>query len=92
MAMKTRAFLVKDIDSAVLERLLGEGPLLLNSRKMNSVNITMIKHQFQNLLMVIQINVRGGGLDRSFANPLYKEKVEVSNLKQLEVGLKNYVN
>ena len=52
MAMKTRAFLVKDIDSAVLERLLGRGPLLLSSRKMNSVNITTIKHQFQNLLMI----------------------------------------
>ena len=77
MSMKTRAFLVKDIDPTVLQRLLGTRSLAteLSSEELNQyyLNKAPIPKDSEGLLKLMS---HGGGLEKSFNNPLYKEKLQ----------------
>tara|TARA_B100000900_G_C20602288_1_gene726162 strand:+ start:1468 stop:6753 length:5286 start_codon:yes stop_codon:yes gene_type:complete len=77
MSMKTRAFLVKDIDPTVLQRLLGTRSLAteLSSEELNQyyLNKAPIPTDSNGLLKLMS---QGGGLEKSFNNPLYKEKLQ----------------
>lgn len=77
LAMKTRAFLVKDIDPEILQRLLGTRSLAtqLNQDELTEffVEKTPIPTDAKGLLHLMN---HGGGLDREFQNPLYREKLQ----------------
>ena len=76
MSMKTRAFLVKDIDPSILQRLLGTRSLAteLSSEQLNTyyANKAPVPTNSRELFRLMS---HGGGLDREFNNPLYKEKL-----------------
>ena len=76
MSMRTRAFLVKDIDPAILERLLGRRSLAteMTSEQIEAYYASKvpIPKDADTLLALME---HGGGLDRSFGNPLYREKL-----------------
>ena len=77
MSMKTRAFLVKDIDPTILQRLLGTRSLAteLSEQELNDyyLNKAPIPSDSAGLLRLMS---HGGGLEKSFNNPLYKEKLQ----------------
>ena len=77
MSMKTRAFLVKDIDPTILQRLLGTRSLAteLSEQELNDyyLNKAPIPNDSSKLLNLMS---HGGGLEKSFNNPLYKEKLQ----------------
>mgnify|MGYP005674465601 CR=1 FL=1 len=77
MSMKTRAFLVKDIDPTILQRLLGTRSLAteLSEQELNEyyLNKAPIPENAKGLL---QLMSHGGGLEKSFNNPLYREKLQ----------------
>lgn len=76
MAMKTRAYLVKDIDPAILQRLLGTRSLAteLTAEQLDKFYLDKapIPTNAKELMMLMS---HGGGLDQEFNNPLYKEKL-----------------
>lgn len=76
MSMKTRAFLVKDIDPAILQRLLGTRSLAteLSKEQLDTyyADKAPIPTDAKGLMRLMS---HGGGLDRQFNNPLYKEKM-----------------
>ena len=76
MSMKTRAFLVKDIDSSILQRLLGTRSLAteLSNEQLLAYysNKVPVPSSAKGLFRLMS---HGGGLDREFKNPLYREKL-----------------
>jgi hypothetical protein len=74
--MKTRAFLVKDIDPSILQRLLGTRSLAteLSSEQLSTyyTDKAPVPTNARELFLLMS---HGGGLDREFNNPLYKEKL-----------------
>ena len=76
MSMRTRAFLVKDIDPAILERLLGRRSLAteMTNEQISEyyANKVPVPENAEALLALME---HGGGLDRGFDNPLYREKL-----------------
>lgn len=76
MSMKTRAFLVKDIDPAILQRLLGTRSLAteLSREQLDTfyADKAPVPTDAKGLMRLMS---HGGGLDREFNNPLYKEKM-----------------
>ncbi len=84
MSMKTRAFLVKDIDPEVLRRLLGTRSLAteLTTEQLDRYysDKAPVPSNPETLYELMQ---HGGGLDRSFHNPLYKEKLEGIDLEMI---------
>ena len=77
LSMKTRAFLVKDIDPEILRRLLGNRSLAtelteeqLADYYSNKVPKPTDSSELLNLMS------KGGGLDRKWANPLYAAKLK----------------
>jgi len=74
--MKTRAFLVKDIDPSILQRLLGTRSLAteLSSEQLGTYYADKAPVP-TNAKELFRLMSHGGGLDRSFQNPLYKEKL-----------------
>ncbi len=77
MSMKTRAYLVKDIDPEVLQRLLGTRSLATELtddqlEKYYSDKVP-IPHDAQSLYRLM---AQGGGLNRDFDNPLYRDKLQ----------------
>ena len=85
MSMKTRAFLVKDIDPRYYKDCLGQEVLLLNYLTKNYneyyLNKAPIPTDSQQLLNLMS---HGGGLDKSFNNPLYKEKLQNIDIDIIE--------
>ena len=76
MSMKTRAFLVKDIDPAILQRLLGTRSLATELSSEQLENYYSDKAPVPTNAKELQrLMSHGGGLDRQFNNPLYKEKL-----------------
>ena len=77
MSMKTRAFLVKDIDPEVLRRLMGTRSLATEMTKEQLDKYysdkAPVPHSPETLYELMQ---HGGGLDREFNNPLYRDKLE----------------
>jgi ATP-dependent Lhr-like helicase len=76
MSMRTRAFLVKDIDPAILERLLGRRSLATEMTE------EQLAEHYANKIPVptdadglFRLMEHGGGLDRGFDNPLYRDKL-----------------
>ena len=84
LAMKTRAFLVKDIDPEILQRLLGTRSLAtqLNQDELTEffVEKTPVPTDAKGLLHLMN---HGGGLDREFQNPLYREKLQGINIETI---------
>jgi ATP-dependent Lhr-like helicase len=77
MAMKTRAFLVKDIDPAVLQRLLGTRSLATELSEEQLSKFYLDKAPIpENADQLFILMSHGGGLDPSFQNPLYNDKLK----------------
>ncbi len=77
LSMRTRAYLIKDIDPEILRRLLGQRALAtqLDEGQVNSYyeDKVTIPKDAESLLDVMEM---GGGLDRNHQNPLYRSKLE----------------
>ena len=77
MAMKTRAFLVKDIDPEVLRRLLGTRSLATELTAEQLSKFYLDKAPIpENAQQLFTLMSHGGGLDSSFQNPLYNAKLQ----------------
>tara|TARA_B100000683_G_scaffold77492_2_gene76661 strand:- start:3441 stop:8726 length:5286 start_codon:yes stop_codon:yes gene_type:complete len=76
LSMKTRAFLVKDIDPEILKRLLGNRSLAtdLTEEQIDQYYSSKVPTP-KSAGELLNIMSRGGGLDRKWENPLYKEKL-----------------
>ena len=77
LSMKTRAFLVKDIDPEILRRLLGNRSLateLTDDQLQEYYSDKVPKPTSSNELL--DLMKKGGGLDRNWENPLYQEKLK----------------
>ena len=77
LSMKTRAFLVKDIDPEILRRLLGNRSLateLTDDQLQEYYSDKVPKPTSANELL--DLMKKGGGLDRNWENPLYQEKLK----------------
>ena len=89
MSMKTRAFLVKDIDPEVLRRLMGTRSLAteMTAEQLDKYysDKAPVPHSPQTLFELMQ---HGGGLDREFNNPLYREKMEGIELEVIRSWVK----
>ncbi len=77
LSMRTRAYLIKDIDPEILRRLLGQRALAtqLDDEQVSTYygNKVSIPKDAESLLEVMEM---GGGLDRNHLNPLYKNKLD----------------
>ena len=77
LAMKTRAYFIKDIDPAILRRLLGQRSLAteLDAEQLSAYygQKVPVPTSAEELLAIME---RGGGLDRGFSNPLYQARLE----------------
>ena len=85
LSMKTRAFLVKDIDPEILRRLLGNRSLA------TEMTDEQLKEYYANKAPrptnsteLLSLMSRGGGLDRKWENPLYELKLEGIDHSQIE--------
>jgi ATP-dependent Lhr-like helicase len=76
LSMKTRAFLVKDIDPEILRRLLGNRSLAteLTDDQLKDYYSNKVPNP-SNSSDLLHLMNKGGGLDRNWENPLYKEKL-----------------
>ena len=84
MSMKTRAFLVKDIDPAILQRLLGTRSLATELSDEQLTNYYLDKAPIpQDANGLFRLMSHGGGLDRDFNNPLYKEKLSNIDIERV---------
>ena len=77
LSMKTRAFLVKDIDPEILKRLLGNRSLAteLTDEQLDQYYSNKVPKP-TNADELLNLMNKGGGLDRNWENPLYEEKLE----------------
>ena len=77
LSMKTRAFLVKDIDPEILRRLLGTRSLAteLTEEQLNQYYLSKVPKP-KNENQLLNLMAKGGGLNRDWENPLYKAKLE----------------
>ena len=77
LSMKTRAFLVKDIDPEILKRLLGNRSLAteLSEEQIDEYYSSKVPRPTSSEGLLSLMN-RGGGLDRKWENPLYEEKLK----------------
>ena len=90
MSMKTRAFLVKDIDPAILQRLLGTRSLATELSSEQLENYYSDKAPVPTNAKELQrLMSHGGGLDRQFNNPLYKEKLNNIPHETIRGGSRN---
>ena len=76
LSMKTRAFLVKDIDPEILRRLLGNRSLAteLTDEQLKDYYDGKVPNP-TNSDQLLRLMNRGGGLDRNWENPLYAAKL-----------------
>ncbi len=77
LSMKTRAFLVKDIDPEILKRLLGNRSLAteLSEEQIDDYYSSKIPKP-TNAAELLSLMSKGGGLDRKWENPLYASKLK----------------
>nr|MBC8518629.1 DEAD/DEAH box helicase [Euryarchaeota archaeon] len=77
LSMRTRAYLIKDIDPEILRRLLGQRALAtqLDEEQVNTYynDKVSIPKDAESLLDLMEM---GGGLDKNHENPLYRDKLE----------------
>ncbi len=77
LSMRTRAYLIKDIDPEILRRLLGQRALAtqLDEEQVNTYydDKVAIPKDADSLLDLMEM---GGGLDKNHENPLYREKLD----------------
>jgi len=77
LSMRTRAYLIKDIDPEILRRLLGQRALAtdLDESQVNGyyADKVAIPKDAESLLQLMEM---GGGLDKHHKNPLYEDKLE----------------
>ena len=86
LSMKTRAFLVKDIDPEILKRLLGNRSLAteLSEEQIDEYYSNKVPKP-SNANELLNLMSKGGGLDRKWENPLYASKlkgIEHSTIEQ----------
>ena len=76
LSMKTRAFLVKDIDPEILRRLLGSRSLAteLTDEQLKDHYTGKVPNP-TNSDQLLHLMSKGGGLDRNWENPLYAAKL-----------------
>jgi len=76
LSMRTRAYLIKDIDPEILRRLLGQRALAtqLDEEQVNTYynDKVSIPKDAESLLDLMEM---GGGLDKNHENPLYRDKL-----------------
>jgi len=77
LSMKTRAFLVKDIDPEVLRRLLGSRSLAteLTDEQLKDYYSSKVPRP-TDAYSLLNLMTKGGGLNREWDNPLYADKLE----------------
>ncbi|MCH2647834.1 MAG: DEAD/DEAH box helicase, partial [Candidatus Poseidoniaceae archaeon] len=77
LSMKTRAFLVKDIDPEILKRLLGNRSLAteLSDEQIDEYYSSKVPKP-TNSTELLNLMSKGGGLDRKWENPLYASKLK----------------
>ena len=77
LSMRTRAYLIKDIDPEILRRLLGQRALAtqLDEGQVNTYyeDKMATPTDSDSLLYLMEM---GGGLDRNHINPLYRSKLD----------------
>ncbi len=77
LSMKTRAFLVKDIDPEILRRLLGNRSLATELTKDQLKDYYSSKvPKPTNSNELLELMKKGGGLNRNWENPLYEQKLQ----------------
>ncbi|MBC8437674.1 MAG: hypothetical protein H8D82_00215, partial [Euryarchaeota archaeon] len=77
LSMRTRAYLIKDIDPEILRRLLGQRALA------TELDVDQVKNYYdekvsipKNSETLLDLMEMGGGLDKNHGNPLYKSKLD----------------
>jgi ATP-dependent helicase Lhr and Lhr-like helicase len=76
LSMKTRAFLVKDIDPEILKRLLGSRSLATEMTDEQLKDFYLSKVPVPtNADQLLHLMAKGGGLNREWDNPLYASKL-----------------
>ena len=85
LSMKTRAFLVKDIDPEILKRLLGNRSLAteLSKEQLGEYYSGKVPKP-ANAYELLNLMSKGGGLDRKWENPLYAAKLKGIEHKTIE--------
>ena len=90
LSMKTRAFLVKDIDPEILRRLLGNRSLATELTENQLADYYSNKvPKPTNSTELLNLMSKGGGLDRKWANPLYAAKLKGIEHHTIEQWIKN---
>lgn len=88
LAMRARAFFIKDIDPHILRRLLGQRSLAteLDAEQLQEhyARKVPVPEDAEGLLALME---RGGGLERTFSNPLYSKKLEDVPQDQIQAWL-----
>ena len=90
--MKTRAFLVKDIDPEILKRLLGNRSLATELTEQQLADYYSNKvPKPTNADELLNLMSKGGGLDRKWENPLYAAKLAGIDHSVIESWVKELV-
>ena len=89
LSMKTRAFLVKDIDPEILKRLLGNRSLAteLSDEQLNDYYSNKVPKP-TNSSELLNLMSKGGGLDRKWENPRYAKKLAGIDHKTIETWVR----
>jgi ATP-dependent Lhr-like helicase len=90
LSMKTRAFLVKDIDPEILRRLLGSRSLAteLTEEQLRDYYAGKVPKPFDPDSL-LHLMAKGGGLDRNWENPLYALKLEGTGHDEIKLWIED---
>ena len=77
LSLRTRAYLIKDVDPEILRRLLGARSLAtdLDKSKISEYYMSKISEP-RNANGLLRLMDMGGGLNRGLSNPLYEHKLK----------------
>ena len=93
LSMRTRAYLIKDIDPEILRRLLGQRALAtqLDEEQVNTYynDKVSIPKDAESLLDLMEM---GGGLDKNHENPLYRDKLEGIEKEEIRSWIRQLID
>jgi len=92
LSMRTRAYLIKDIDPEILRRLLGQRALAtqLDEEQVNTYynDKVSIPKDAESLLDLMEM---GGGLDKNHENPLYRDKLKGIDKEEIRTWVRQLI-
>ncbi len=92
LSMRTRAYLIKDIDPEILRRLLGQRALAtqLDEEQVNTYynDKVSIPKDAEGLLDLMEM---GGGLDKNHGNPLYRDKLDGIDTEEIRSWIRQLI-